>query len=179
MEFAENLYGNYPKGYIRTMQILFGENITSSGKDNIERFRKTSRMFSPDDFHEAYQEISGWTIPDINTIRPTLITPKIIDSMIARINSKALDGTLGDMSVAHRAFIARIRDTEASATVSLDQVLVTYMEQSFSYYRNVDDLTRRIMDTGGLSYSDPAVIANAKLHAQAVDRLRRERLARG
>jgi hypothetical protein len=182
LEYAANLYDNYPKGYILTMQIFFGEDIMRSGKDNIEHFRKASRMFSPDDFLEAYNKATGRRRTNVQRILARDITPTIIDTMKKHLDIKALDGTLGDIPESQRDSISRIRSNNTTPLITIDQNDVTIFEQEIPYYRNTDDLTRRIVEEfygSELSWLSPIDIAEFKHYAQAVDRRRRERLARG
>ncbi len=192
-DYARDYYRDYPEAYIRTLQLMFGEESVSSGHQQL--FSEASNLLSPDLFAEIYNE--GRTPPvNIFTLdQKRDVNSALIRKIRSRLNDDVRKGFAGRLSIddteraAMRTQLERMQAIGKDVAFTPPETDVVDYEKRIYFYKtdgNLQDLTRRIIDqwniTDSTDYFDPThprhreQIAKAKRFAEAIDAARKKRL---
>lgn len=138
MDYSVPVYDRYPKSYLRTMQLIFGEDVILG---NRQLFEKASRILPPD----TLSVILG---KDLSTLREQDITRDRINDVLDALRIEVELGELGHVSATKQAEYSRIAHIKPDAsTPALQGAATLALDSGLYHYDGVVDLANQIMNS--------------------------------
>ena len=190
--FDKALYGAYPPVYLRTLQILYGFDITSRARAG--DFAMAANAFPPDEVFRiigadlnvrraARSKTAISNIYDANFQDPDnldILNNKMINTLMTTVIDQAKAGIYRDIGAGVKRDVERMKKqipTEFTLKTQADIAAVKLIMNDIYYYYDIDDLARLIYRRRKLaSYStiNVTTMGDAKGFAIEVDKMKQK-----
>lgn len=162
----EKRYNVYPPVYLKTLQIMFGEDLLVPGSENHALFKKASNLVTPEVFMRALQDVTSAGITNFSDPRlhdPIIITATgrtLVEKIIDNLGEDVINGELGrggnmnfiesmtSAAIQNNALIARYKpELMTPLNTEIDKYGID--NPKTVCYTSKADLARRIMKDRG------------------------------
>ncbi len=183
LELARKMYPNVPPAYLRTLQILYGPEVTTLTAKGKEMYEKAMRLLPPEKFIELLKAKNP-ALAAITNVYDTVsllaneismlqtVDDTFISTTLEELRTQALTGTLGKVSDTEKngqknvAEKVTADDFAASTLVDKDKVVDQFGSDIYSF-TSVEDLTLKIQQNEAL-YALTLTDAQRKMVAEEI-----------